>query len=334
MNTYKNGNYLVTINPVETGTKIYHALRNGEDFDPEFPDNLDIKLTGKCYQGCPYCHEDSTPGGIHADLRELKKLIENSLPEGVPIELAFGGGNLALMEPYSLGEFFRWVRRRGHIVSVTLNYNGLVESHLLDWRTIVFPYIHSIGISLDNEFMEKDVNYNSSVVNNIINTMVPEGVNKVLHLVLGTFKLNSLEKLLTQPLYDLPSNQRILFLGYKTKGRGGKWKENVPKDWMSEFRRWFVQGINGISSEKWSGRNWNFSFDNLALSQLDLRSGILGRKWKELFMGQENSHSMYIDAVTKTFSPSSTSLSRAPWRNYGESITQYFQMIKQPHDGE
>lgn len=330
MNTYKNGNYLVSINPIETGTKIYHALRSGEEFIPEFPDNIDIKLTGKCYQGCPYCHENSSPSGTHGDLKKLKELIERSLPSQVPIELSFGGGNLALMDPSSLGEFFKWICRRGHVVSVTLNYSGLIEANLLDWPNIVFPYVHAIGISLDNEYMKYDI-YNIKL-NNTMNFMIPNGVHKVFHLVLGTFDIIALEKLLSQPSSDLPSNQRILFLGYKTKGRGEEWGKNIPRDWMKDFRRWFIQGINGISSGKWPGTNWNFSFDNLALSQLNLRNGILERKWKEIYMGQENSHSMYIDAVTKTFSPSSTSLSRAPWRNYNNSIIEYFQTIKQPHD--
>lgn len=336
MNTYKNGNYLVTVNPEETGTKIYQALRTNEDFDPEFPDNIDIKLTGRCYQGCPYCHESSNSKGTHANLRDLQDLIERSLPKGIPIELSFGGGNVALIEPDQLEIFFKWIKSKGYISSITLNHTQIIESYLQNWDLKVWPHIQSVGISLDNEFM-KDIPGNMTANNPLPKVLyavfnnVKNPPHIVYHLVLGTFNLSALEDFFSKYPEDLPSKKRILFLGYKTKGRGEDWFKNIPEDWMKEFRRWLVQGINGVNP-KWKGKDWNISFDNLAITQLNLKDSILSKSWDKLYMGQENSHSIYIDAVTKTFAKSSTSLIRESWGKYGDSIITYFQSVKQPHN--
>ena len=82
----KNGNYTMYLD-LETGTKI---RKNDLDFfDPEKPESMDIKITNKCDMGCQFCHENSTPDGLHGDIMNLK-FIETLLPY---TELAIGGGN-------------------------------------------------------------------------------------------------------------------------------------------------------------------------------------------------------------------------------------------------
>ena len=62
---YKNGNYFITIDK-KTGTKI---RQNDLDyFEAEFPESMDIKITNCCDLGCPMCHENSTPFGLHGDI--------------------------------------------------------------------------------------------------------------------------------------------------------------------------------------------------------------------------------------------------------------------------
>lgn len=51
LNSYKNGNYSVTI--LEDGTKIRYS--KDDEFNAEFPENIDIKLTNMCNVGCSYC---------------------------------------------------------------------------------------------------------------------------------------------------------------------------------------------------------------------------------------------------------------------------------------
>ena len=82
----KNGNYMMFID-LETGTKI--RKNNLDCFIPEKPESMDIKITNKCDMGCAFCHENSTPDGLHGDILNLK-FIETLLPY---TELALGGGN-------------------------------------------------------------------------------------------------------------------------------------------------------------------------------------------------------------------------------------------------
>jgi hypothetical protein len=51
-------------------------------------------------------------------------------------------------------------------------------------------------------------------------------------------------------------------------------------------------------------------FDNLAVEQLEVQRFCTPEEWKELYQGE---HSMYINAVDHTFSPSSRSASKTVW---------------------
>ena len=50
------------------------------------------------------------------------------------------------------------------------------------------------------------------------------------------------------------------------------------------------------------------SFDNLALEQLNVKNILNKDKWNKLYMGDDGSYTMYIDAVTEEYAMSSTSL--------------------------
>jgi hypothetical protein len=64
------------------------------------------------------------------------------------------------------------------------------------------------------------------------------------------------------------------------------------------------------------------SFDNLAISQLRIKRHFTEEKWKEIFMGEDFSHSMYIDAVEELLAPTSRSPERENWE---QGIIEYFQ---------
>ena len=83
--TYRNGNVLVRI--CEDGTK-YRFTPEGSVAAPEFPESIDLKITGFCEENCPMCHENADSYGSHANL-------SHPLLESIPAytELAIGGGN-------------------------------------------------------------------------------------------------------------------------------------------------------------------------------------------------------------------------------------------------
>ena len=70
--------------------------------------------------------------------------------------------------------------------------------------------------------------------------------------------------------------------------------------------------------------NLTLSFDNLALEQLDLKSAFLKKDWDRFYLGDEFTHSMYLDAVNGEYAPTSRSpkSERVSWD--GLDIITYF----------
>ena len=52
------------------------------------------------------------------------------------------------------------------------------------------------------------------------------------------------------------------------------------------------------------------SFDNLALSQLDVKRFFSDKYWESIYMGNDGQYTMYIDLVKEEFAKSSTSINR------------------------
>jgi len=91
--SYKNGNYDVTI--FSDGTKVRY---NYEDsLVPDFPENIDFKISSYCDIGCPYCHEGANKKDMLLKRSKINELVKSpffkSLHRGM--ELALGGGALS-----------------------------------------------------------------------------------------------------------------------------------------------------------------------------------------------------------------------------------------------
>src|SRR5574344_2032907 len=82
---YINGNYNVKI--YEDGTKIRST--KDDEFNAQFPENIDLKITNYCTNNCLYCYESSNSMGKHADILSAK-FLDTLQPY---TELAIGGGN-------------------------------------------------------------------------------------------------------------------------------------------------------------------------------------------------------------------------------------------------
>ena len=67
------------------------------------------------------------------------------------------------------------------------------------------------------------------------------------------------------------------------------------------------------------------SFDNLALSQLDVKSLISSEEYEKMYMGDDGEATMYIDLVNRQFAKSSTSVDRYPLE---KDIITMFNTIK------
>ena len=266
----KNGNYTMYLD-LETGTKI---RKNDLDFfDPEKPESMDIKITNKCDMGCQFCHENSTPDGLHGDIMNLK-FIETLLPY---TELAIGGGN-PLTHP-DLIPFLEKCKALKLVPSIPMNQYYFMKpeyQELID-KLVNEKLIYGLGVSLtvaSDDFINKIKKY----------------PNAVIHVINGVQPISQVRK-----LYD--HNLKVLILGYKMFRRGVDYYtnsvEHIKNDYYNELAE-MTKHFNVVS------------FDNLALKQLEVKRLLTEDEWNEFFMGDDGTHTMYIDCVNKQYARSST----------------------------
>ena len=266
----KNGNYMMFIN-LETGTKI--RKNNLDCFIPEKPESMDIKITNKCDMGCAFCHENSTADGLHGDIMSLK-FIETLLPY---TELALGGGN-PLTHP-DLVPFLEKCKSLKLIPSMTINQVHFMKpeySELID-KLVSEKLIYGLGISLTratDEFIAKVKKY----------------PNAVIHIINGVQPLAEVRK-----LYD--QNLKVLILGYKMFRRGIEYFSEAVDSAKTEYYAELADMTKRFDV---------VSFDNLALNQLEVKRLLTDDEWNEFFMGNDGSHTMYIDCINKQYARSST----------------------------
>lgn len=261
-----------TVRLFSDGTKVKKTADDA--FLAEFPDSIDLKITDFCDLGCPMCHERSSEEGAAGD---LSAAFLKTLHPGT--ELAIGGGN-PLSHP-ELVRFLLEMRERGIICNLTVNGVHLKRERELVETLIKRRLIYGLGVSLneaDEEILEFAEQYD----------------NTVLHLICGVF--TDYEKLFGQGL-------KILMLGYKRFGRGEAFYNTRVEGNIAEAKALLPTMVDKFAC---------ISFDNLALSQLDVKSLVSKEEYEMMFMGDDGSGSMYIDLVSERFAVSSTSAERYP----------------------
>jgi hypothetical protein len=287
---YTNGNTKVVI--YDDGTKIREFEGVAK---PEFPESMDIKITNYCNTNCAWCHEMSNINGKHADLDKLLNIL-SPLPAG--IELAIGGGNI-LTHP-GLINFLQIVKQKGWIANATFNQNHLKNK--LIKQLINDDLIKGIGISYSSEEYINDIK-------NIFNE------NVVFHLIMGINPLSDIIK-----LHKNFNKCKVLILGCKNWGYGKDYylfnKEKIDNN----KHIWYTRLIDLFSLPI------VFSFDNLAIEQLNLKRYFIDEEWNKFYMGKEGAFSMYIDAVKQEFAISSTNGNRVSFLK--NTLIDFFNQIK------
>ncbi len=286
LSIYNNGNYQVKL--YEDGTKV--KLTRADDFDADFPDSIDIKITDYCDMLCPMCHEKSTPSGSHA---ELDAPFFATLRRGT--ELAIGGGN-PLSHP-RLVELLQWLKSRGIIANVTLHETHLLQNIELVEKLIEDKLIYGLGVSLSQR--DPRTFCFQAAHNNVL-----------FHLIIGMVSLAELRE-----LYD--KQVKVLLLGYKQVGRGIDYYSDTISRNIQELKEHFQEYRHAFQV---------LSFDNLALSQLDVRSAISPEEWDSIYMGEDGESTMYIDLVRQEYAVSSISYTRYPLL---DSIDEMFSTVKE-----
>ena len=265
-----------------------------EKEEPEIPENIEVKITNKCKNNCPFCYTNSTPDGEHAD---IEPIIEYFYPSfgirGLPYAV-FGGGN-----PIEHPEIFELINEfvdkfDDKRVGMTLKDTDLVETNIkLDG---IIARLFSIGISYsDKEALRKalenvfTINPKIYVGIHVINGIHNEENIKEIEEVIENVKVKN----------DIISHCAIIVLGFKQKGRAKDWK----------FK-------NTISLDRlFKSSIYNIGFDTLGYEQLKVKDYIFERNdsewdaWREwidlAYLGQDGEYSMYLDAVEWKIHPSS-----------------------------
>ena len=300
--SYTNGNCKDIINLFD-GTKI----RKGEsdNFVLDFPESLDIKITNKCNRNCYFCHENSNPLGKSFSPSILsEKLLE--LPN-YPIELAIGGGDILECKK-ELEDFLDIMKqnKREFLYRFTFHYDDYMKEgrDYVKYLSDKFKYKFEVGVSISNS---SPVDYKLLSQDKVI-----------LHIIVGVFPILELNNLVNY-------GNKVLVLGFKDFGRG---RDRLPSSdillmWEKKIKNLlFEQRLKLINS------NFILGFDNLAFKQLNLRSCLLDEEYKKLYLGDDFTSSMYIDAVMGFYSPTSNTdyTERVSWESY--SIINFFKEYK------
>ncbi len=305
--SYDNGNCHVDL--YEDGT----LERTYDETKPvicDFPSSMDIKITNYCPVGdgvagpiCAYCHEKSTPQGLHGDLNVLLDVLKE-IPPGV--EIAAGGGSV-LSHP-NIVPFLQELKHRGLISNITINQKHLAQDKDLILSLIKDDLVKGIGIS-----------YTSNTYFDAIKPILQATNNVVFHLIMGINLLKDIDELY---LFCREQHKecKILILGYKNFGFGinyllrHKEIENNKYQWYTKLYSYFKKN------------DLTISFDNLALTQLNLKRYFTKEAWDRFFLGEDGGHSCYIDAVKQEYAMSSTSIARTSFNDC--SLLEFFKRNK------
>lgn len=248
----------------------------------DYPLSLDLKITNYCETGCPWCHESSGPWGKHADPGLLLEKLDGLLKN---TEIAIGGGN-PLSHP-GLEKIIDGLNDFGYITNMTIRDKDITEGLRIPRK------IKGLGISVTPGISPKEYL-----------GLISSKDNLVAHMILG---INTPEDYTEVKKYF----QRILWLGFKTWGRN----KNASLPSLENLRREIIRDL-------YYGRTGVLAFDNLGISQLNLKSSFLGSEWDTFYLGPEFTSSMYVDAVKGEFAGYSTSGDRVSWNKV--SLINYF----------
>ena len=268
---YNNGNYIVDID-LKTGTKIRH--NNLDTLIPAFAESCDVKITDKCDGGCEFCYEGCTINGRHGDILNYK-FLDTLHPY---TELAINGNDLSHPD---LIPFLEKLKEKKIIVNMTVNQIHFEREQEFIHQLVNDKLIYGLGISLK---------YPSS---NFIE-LVKKYPNAVIHTINGITTLEDYKM-----LADL--NLKVLILGYKELQRGISYMDTnfvtVHQNQVELYNE-----IGTIINEGWFDV---VSFDNLAITQLDLKRIVPKYKWDEFYMGDDSQYTFYLDLVDGKFAGNS-----------------------------
>lgn len=302
---YKNGNYVTTI--FEDGTKIRQT--ECDEFIPEFSENMDVKITQKCSQNCPFCYEGCTKEGKHAKLMNGNKPSQKWMEDLHPYtELALNGND---MDHPELVQFLKYLKSKKIITNITVNQNQFLSNYNILKELYNQKLIYGIGVSLIRP---------TQTLLECIKT-IP---SIVVHTIAGIVTKDQLEELANEGV-------KILILGFKHNGRGSSYADDHLSQVFTNMRdlKHYLKDIINVFDV--------VSFDNLALEQLDVKKILFNdneKEWETFYMGDDGTMTYYIDAVEETYSKNSCMSKDERFSSKGLTNKQMFNDIIKRYNNE
>lgn len=271
---------------LDSGTRI---LEYENDIKLDFPTSIDLRTSTSCSFADNICKNFCSESAVINGKDcdyELLKSKLRGLPKGIELAVGVNQFNDDIMK------FFVWCKLQGYIVNITINQGHVLrdEEYLKD--VISAKLVYGIGVSYRN------IKWN-------IPQFLLNYKHTVFHTIIGIDNIKSVMELKDKGV------KKILVLGEKNIGYNkGKVNTEHHKLWI-----WWIGKLFDMFNV--------VSFDNLALEQLNMKRYFNEDNWNT-FNNEE--HSMYIDAVTQVFKPSSRSESFVDWNNI--DIKDYFKQLE------
>lgn len=291
--TWRHGDNYSVIFYKESGLKVHLSNTPGVKMGQvpgEFPELVDLKISDYCTLGCPFCYQNSTARGKHADLSYLFRVVDDLAKLGT-FEIAIGGGE-PLQFPQML-ELVTYIHSKGIVPNFTTKlYRGLAENSQL------FDYIGGVAMSVANvEDTRRAIEACfslPSVQQNKVSFQIPVGAQT---------KAEFCEIIRMIGESTLPS-QRVTLLGYKQVGRGPNTTYHSFEDSLREA---FQEERTGWMDSIY----WADSYPRIRIG-IDTQLAAMGsdiidmcRNPDLMVMRKEGLLSCYIDGVSQTIAPSS-----------------------------
>lgn len=266
---YINGNNSVTI--YEDGTKVRKCIDVVSVFD--FPECIDLTISTRCHNFCRYCYLGCTPRGIDADLTKFDALFDSIHPY---TEIAINYNHNFKDE--QLTAFLSRCTQRQLICNLTVNQNTFISNfnQIKLWNDA--RLVRAVGISVTDP-------------NEQLLSFADKIDNTVFHTIVGV----------TDPadyyrLFD--RNLKLLILGFKSIQRGQQYQQTSRT--FEYNKQWLYRNV-----DQFAAHFDVVGFDNLAVEQLNGRR--LTNAFDSLYLGDDGSHTMYIDLVHERYYRSSSS---------------------------
>lgn len=292
----KNGNYYILLD-YQDNKRVALRLSETPDMEliPEHPELVDIKLTDVCHIGCPWCYQDSTSDGLHGDINTIKTVIQSLNPNIT--EVAFGGGDV-LQHP-NIVEILKFSREHGlHSSNITMNWQSIMRYP--DKVKEVMPFLDAIGCSITGKGQVKQV----VVKLKEINCFTPSRI--CFHVIPDLYSKEMIIKILDEvKSYSQASD--VLFLGYKTNGRGN----NVTPTHIDNMKEIFTYMVDNKIALQCDTKFVKDYFEIVKEVSSKLTYDI-----------KEGEYSMNIDCVEEFYSQSSYNL------EFKGEITNNFNIVE------